>query len=121
MNAATKTAALCGNRRNYMEDSIVIVIIRIKPKEEEPEVPKMPLVRPGSIVVLPSGRMFYVKYIGVDKNNTGPFYSGEDVEHPQDGKQELVHSFLEKFGYKEIISPGTMVAEIRRAYSGEES
>ncbi len=81
-----------------------------------PKIGELPLVRPGSIIVLPSGRMFYVKGIGIDRHGMGPYYAGEDVEHPGDGKLELLHCYLEKFGYQEITPFGERTIELREAF-----
>ena len=97
---------------------IRIVIIRIEPKEDEPEVRKLPLVLPGSIIVLPSEKMYFVKYIGIDGHGMGPMYVCEDIEMPEyaGGKLELIHEFLEKFGHREIIPPGIWANALRGYY-----
>jgi hypothetical protein len=91
---------------------IIIKIIEVKEPVETP------VVLPGSIIVLPSGRMLDVQHLGIDKNGMGLFYQGRDLEHLGDGKLELLHVFLEKFGYDQIIPPGPVAEEIRRALVG---
>lgn len=94
-----------------MAGTVDIEIVALIPVKRE-----LPLVRPGSIIVLPSGRMFYIKGIGVDRYGMGPYYSGEDVEHPGDGRLELLHCALEKFGYQEIIPFGEQTIALREAF-----
>jgi hypothetical protein len=62
--------------------------------------------------------MLDVQHLAIDKNGMGLFYQGIDLEHPGDGKLELLHCFLEKFGYIDIMAPCPATEAFRRSILG---